>query len=121
TFGTNLSKPQPVLTSPWLHQKARATLSVANLKPAAVCQHWSLSKKTNPEKPQTSLWPTPKVSAVPVQVSSKPPSLKKPKPTYSVNRLYYAVAHPTWSRQASRCLLKPATSQKSPTLRYCTN
>src|SRR5699024_11855625 len=63
----------------------------------------------------------PKVSAEPVQVSSKPPSPRKPKPTCSVNRPCCAVAHPTWSRQDSKCSPKPATSQKSPTSRYCTN
>lgn len=65
--------------------------------------------------------PTPKASGAPALVFLKPPSRKRPKPIYSVNRPFSAVALLPLLRPDSKHWLKPAISLRLLTLNACMN
>jgi len=53
--------------------------------------------------------------------SSKPPFVKRPKPTSSVSRRSFAAAPPRWSRPGSRCWWRPVMRRRWPTSNVCTS
>lgn len=112
-------KPQRTWMSSSLLRKALATSCVVNIRKVAGSRPSLQSNKTPPAKHGRSPWHGPAGSVPHAQVFSKPPSKKRPRPTSSANKPFFAGyfrPHPSGIRGSSQsrlstrsCLLRGST------------
>lgn len=118
-FTIKRSNPQRTWMSSSLLRKALATSCVVNIRKVAGSRPSLQSNKTPPAKHGRSPWHGPAGSVPHAQVFSKPPSKKRPRPTSSANKPFFAGyfrPHPSGIRGSSQsrlstrsCLLRGST------------